>query len=64
MDPKYTATIYNNDHLISSHGSNDLCQLTASLLLHLDNMVSGSRGFIKNNEGDVVRQFCKRAIEG
>ncbi len=63
MDLKYTATIYNNDHAISSHVGNDLGQLTASLLLCLEEMVSGSYATIKdNNLGIIVQHFCKRAL--
>lgn len=63
MDLKYTATVYNNNHVISSHVGDDLAQVTASLLLLLDDMVSGSYGTIKDNSRDViVHHFCKRAL--
>jgi len=61
MEHKYTATVYTNSHITSSHVGNDLSQLTTTLLIHLDDSNSGSYGTITDDYGTIVQQFCKRA---
>ncbi|OGO94340.1 MAG: hypothetical protein A3F10_00135 [Coxiella sp. RIFCSPHIGHO2_12_FULL_42_15] len=62
MESKYTATVYNNDHVIKRHVSDDLKKLIVTLLVQLDNCISGSHGIIRDNALGMNIQCYKKAV--
>lgn len=65
MENRYTATVYNNDHVIDSQKGNDLSALMASMLVRLDDSNTGSYGTITDNSkgGAIIQQFKKSVID-
>lgn len=64
MESKYTATVYANEHVINCLDGNDLKKLITTLLINLDDSISGSYGTIKDNTlNKIVQRFRKSVID-
>lgn len=59
MNMTYTATLYFQEQALNNWSSSDLNQLTAGLLNQLQEISSGARGIIMDQQGRIVRR-CKK----